>query len=406
MERQYSNIERLIEEHVMSQITNDNPVSNYKRGFLAKSDKKTDYRALINELQFIENKKNMVASCMDFIGILILIISLVYTDNEFSFNIDQSVQKATLIVITLLTVLYSLLKGLKAVFYRKILIITKFLNRDAQLITRKIMITMMVYLIHPNYWMNSLSIMSRAAFPEQLFERKINFFFLSFQITVIFSELIRRITLSSYMNEENKMLIRRQKASKKCFYFALKYLFMEHPFYVLCSYLVYFALYLSLLLKLFESPIELRDQTSLSFWSNAIWTSFVTMLTIGYGDCFPITYLGRIISVMTGIFGFTIFSLFVIAISNSIRFKTSEYKTYLIIEKRRLKKIYANQAAKLITVFIKCYLSYKAREKSKYQWYKTRLDSEILDFKRIKEQFISKNTLKHFNNQPINYFIK
>lgn len=403
MERKPSNIERLINLHLLSEEKiHHMPKMTLKRSFLARKDKVVNWKTQIHELRFIESKKNIVVACMDFIGIIIIIISLIYADNEFSFNVDESVQKSTLLLISILTLAYSFLKGIKAVFYRKILISTKFLNRDGPLVTKRVLLMMFVYFIHPNYWMNNLSVVSYFVYPEQPFEHKINFFFLSFQISVIFSELIRRITIASYIKEEDKVLIRRNKTSNNCFYFSLKYLFTEYPFYVLLSYLVSFALYLSLLLKLFESPIELRDQTSLSFWSNAIWTSFVTMLTIGYGDFAAITYLGRTVSVLTGIFGYIIFSLFVIAISNSIRFKSSEYKTYLVVEKRRLKKIYRERAATLIVVFFKCYLSYKKREKARYQWYKMRVDHELVNFKSIKQKFISKNVMKNFNRQPTN----
>ena len=361
-------------------------------------------KTLIQELRSVETKKNMVVCVMDFIGIVILFLSLIYADNEYSYDISEDLQKTTLVLITILTIFYSILKGLKALFYRKILIVTKYISSDSSLITTKVVTVMLLYFIHPNYLLNSLGYISMACYPPHPFEVKVNFFLLAIQVTIITHELIRRVTVYTFMTEENKMIMRKQRASQHCFYFSLKYLFVEHPFYVLLSYLVFSSLYLSLLLKLFESPIELRDQTALYYWSNSIWTSFVTMLTIGYGDVFPVTYLGRTVSVITGIVGFIIFSLFVIAINNAMTFKPREHKTYLVLEKKRLKRLYQERAATLIVVFFKCYLSYRKRQKYDYRWQKSRLSDELRKFRMTQQKFINKNILKDFSKGPTHAF--
>lgn len=379
-------------------------IDPFSTRFLAHTNQRTNGRILSDDLRLLESKKNMVALCMDLISILIIFISLMYFENENSFYINERVRVHTLACITALTIVYSTLKAVKCCYYQKILINTRFLNRDSPLLTQRIFTTMLIYLVHPNYLFNALSFTSTMSFPERIFQRPVNLYLLVFQLTVIFSELLRRLTIVSYISEENKLLIRKHRASKTCFYFAVKYLFKERPFYVLYSYLTCCTVYLSLLLKLFESPRELRDEAELYYWPNAIWTSFVTMLTIGYGDCYPVTYAGRIVSIATGIFGCITFSLIVIAINDSIRFNPCEHKTYLFIEKKRLKIKMRQRAANVIVLLLKCYLSYKKDSMNRYRYYRMRLDDALLDFKRIKQQFVTKNQLKNLHRSPTHCF--
>ena len=76
------------------------------------------------------------------------------------------------------------------------------------------------------------------------------------------------------------------------------------------------ALYSTLLLSLFLvmassiAILQLESTTNRNIKTaeDALWWSFTTVTTVGYGDCFPVTTGGRVIGVVLMIFGIGIFS--------------------------------------------------------------------------------------------------
>jgi hypothetical protein len=62
---------------------------------------------------------------------------------------------------------------------------------------------------------------------------------------------------------------------------------------------------------LFERP---TSGTNLDTLWNAWWLIIVTMTTIGYGDLYPVTHLGRGVATLACIWGTFLISMFVVAL--------------------------------------------------------------------------------------------
>jgi len=72
--------------------------------------------------------------------------------------------------------------------------------------------------------------------------------------------------------------------------------------------LVFFMVFVFGLLEyLMEHPVNPAFGTI----EDALWWAFVTLTTVGYGDIYPITSMGRIVAVVTMLFGITLYSLLV-----------------------------------------------------------------------------------------------
>ena len=60
---------------------------------------------------------------------------------------------------------------------------------------------------------------------------------------------------------------------------------------------------------------------------NSIWCTIITMTTIGYGDFFPRTSIGRSIIVVLTIWGAFVVSLMVVVLNNALESKINLFRS-------------------------------------------------------------------------------
>lgn len=122
------------------------------------------------------------------------------------------------------------------------------------------------------------------------------------------------------------------------------------------AYLILFLIilgYCSYCLRIFERVLdEVSGKNFSSFW-NTIWCLIITMTTVGYGDFFPSTFLGRIIGIMACICGVFLISMLIVAISNLLDLTPIEENVFKIIQRIKLTKQKDDIAAKFVTRYIK-----------------------------------------------------
>ena len=116
-------------------------------------------------------------------------------------------------------------------------------------------------------------------------------------------------------------------------------------------------------LRTFERPFT-NDQRPQQFNNimNAFWCVVVTMATIGYGDIYPITFFGRIVIIISCIWGIFILSLFVVSLNNITQLTKEENKAYEDISREdKVKSTLQRDAAKIIIILFKLNLSRKKK---------------------------------------------
>ncbi|MDD3104080.1 MAG: ion channel [Candidatus Cloacimonetes bacterium] len=79
-------------------------------------------------------------------------------------------------------------------------------------------------------------------------------------------------------------------------------------FLLVCAFIAVLLLISALLIWLLESRGS-TDSTIESFW-DGIWWAVVTIATVGYGDKFPVTFLGRLVGMILIVIGFASLSVF------------------------------------------------------------------------------------------------
>jgi voltage-gated potassium channel len=125
--------------------------------------------------------------------------------------------------------------------------------------------------------------------------------------------------------------------------YALKCLLKDHPFKLIT--LLYFttASILAYLVYLAERQLLVQSSGQLQAgactdYQNALWLILITTTTVGYGDYFPQTPMGRTIIVFVAIWGTLIISITVVLVSNTLTMKHSQVRTSKILNKLELRQ--------------------------------------------------------------------
>lgn len=93
--------------------------------------------------------------------------------------------------------------------------------------------------------------------------------------------------------------------------YIVKSLLRERPFLYIIGFFFGGILLFGMMLMIAESPLDRinTDNFQEHNYFNACWETLNTMTTVGYGDIYPRTPIGRVIGLFSSIFGICIVSL-------------------------------------------------------------------------------------------------
>lgn len=88
--------------------------------------------------------------------------------------------------------------------------------------------------------------------------------------------------------------------------------------------------------------VRLSEQNSkdsgLREFGNSLWCVIITMATVGYGDYYPTTYLGRFILFLASISGIILSSLLILTLSTYLSMQISEIKSHITLQRLKLRE--------------------------------------------------------------------
>jgi hypothetical protein len=183
-------------------------------------------------------------------------------------------------------------------------------------------------LFHPNIFTKNIIIHTKKNWYKVECEYELNDFltFISlFRFYVIFRCFI--FLTSFYTLRANR--ISRLIGTELTRAFALRCFIAENPFTFLLATSLFIIL-IAFMLKITEGPyytaeMGINDYRKIK---NCIWNVFVTITTVGYGDMYPNTLLGKIIIILASLGGVFIVSLVTIAIQNTLNMSKSEENSF------------------------------------------------------------------------------
>lgn len=74
-----------------------------------------------------------------------------------------------------------------------------------------------------------------------------------------------------------------------------------------------------------------ENNQALQNFGNAVWCIIITMSTVGYGDVYPISYLGRVIAFCAAISGIILASLLILTLSQKLAMNSKESKSHITL---------------------------------------------------------------------------
>ena len=352
---------------------------------------------LINDLYM---KRRQVSLFMNLIGVLLIIFSLLYLDIKMSYTESSILLNITLAFCTFLTLLYVMSKHLKSLHSHLIHVKSDFSSSDHENLPKIDVIWSLLFLIHPNLILDGITLRLTWVNPEQVFRQELNTFLMAIQITLLFLDISQELIANSRaFSKISNYLIIQQNGRLNKIIFTVKYLLFKKPANILLRCIVLVGLYFSIMLRIFESPIDLIDDSCLRTWNEVLWNSFFAIMTCGYGDCTPITYLGRAVSSITGVFGTVIFSLFVISTNNFVKFEEKDVDIFKGLKARAVNRAICVEASRVIVKVSRAYLYYKKRDYDNYQWAFMELENSILKFRRVKRRLDKDRLLRKIQQQ-------
>jgi hypothetical protein len=150
-------------------------------------------------------------------------------------------------------------------------------------------------------------------------------------------------------------------------YFAIKAQIKKNPFFSMIVILIVSISLLGFMMRIFEygyvaSPSSSDGAKSLTnpdfkSYTDVFWVIIITMMTVGYGDIFPHTHLGRFVAFLCALIGLMVTSLLIVSLSYIVEFSPEEKKAHNMIKKREANIEMNRFSGIVVRAVMKLYLS-------------------------------------------------
>ena len=190
--------------------------------------------------------------------------------------------------------------------------------------------------------------------------------------------IIRVVLLHTYWYSNRAQRLCEMYDCESGYMFALKCLMRKSPERIVMMGLIISIPCFGYLLRICERPIvrTISDPSQWNFDSylDCMWNVIITITTVGYGDYYAKTLLGRIVIFICSIWGAFVVSLMVVALTNILEMGPLEQKAYHVLRRLTTRDKMRNEAAHVLTRLVKVKLKAK-----KYQYISSGKISEIKD---------------------------
>lgn len=130
-------------------------------------------------------------------------------------------------------------------------------------------------------------------------------------------------------------------------FFTLKCVLLKYTGYVLFFTTFLFGFVLAYMMKVIEGPVALividddhrRVNNSYLDYGNCFWNVFITMTTVGFGDYYPISLLGRIVCMVSALFGNVLVSMNINYLQRKTEISSDEQNAFSFIQRMEEREV-------------------------------------------------------------------
>lgn len=134
--------------------------------------------------------------------------------------------------------------------------------------------------------------------------------------------------------------------------FVIKSLMRDQPLVFIFTVFFFGVFIFGYALRIAEAPLYQIDKSmNLADLFNCCWASIVTMTTVGYGDFYPRTVLGRCIMFACCLYGMVMTSLMVSFISQELTLSNGEFKAFVVICRLNIRSNVRKKAREVLNKF-------------------------------------------------------
>lgn len=163
--------------------------------------------------------------------------------------------------------------------------------------------------------------------------------------------------------------------------YVIKCMMREMPIRFILTMFVFATIFFGYAYRIVEAPLLSVDRSNdLSSYFDCCWLVVLVMTTVGYGDVYPRTLLGRLITFLVVVYGAVVVSLMVSFVTQELQMSLGELKAYAVVNRLELKNELRERSAQIINKFGQYLLiTLRKNKTSDYAEKKAKILKEITD---------------------------
>lgn len=149
--------------------------------------------------------------------------------------------------------------------------------------------------------------------------------------------VVRAFVNYSIFSDHYALKISKENKVQNNFRFAIKCLIKVYHIKLVMWFFFGSVLIFGFMLRIFERPYWVQmGRIEFNSFQVPMWCTFITMLTIGYGDFSPLTKLGKIICVLSGLWGVFISSMIIVCLHGLLDLSNDQFNVFTKVVKSRV----------------------------------------------------------------------